>query len=576
MKLLNFGDSTLRESFEKKFPKIGVPWLLIKWLSIAALALLVAGLAALAYVFNLLDTAFSKVIRFTLESNIGAQEADIKYWVGTITFLLSFFILWLISNLWKHRYILVGLAVALFAFAYFSGVSSNKEVFGEGKDDRFMCPGPTPDHPQTISRTSKNPQAKLPCTKIYNPAEVAVATYLLQMQESKQPLQKPKIVPRFQMLFDDFELMKNGVQLVYKSKALDSEDMPIVYDRPGFDNIAGGLLVPVTLEDLAKIRAHIKQKIEEDQKKKDAAAKEKLDEERRVAAELETKKALEKAENDRKEKQEKTLRYSNLKQEVATLKEEKHRLEEEDNAIKRNGERSVQVARNDRHNRLIVNKGTYVSSVSKQVVVYVNGKKSVVSFNEDAFAELHDKGAKIELGAEGCWFCEGERAAIREIPRNKKRLQDISSTIAVNERELEELLIQLPELKTATQNKPQQPKSTNTTLVAQTSRVNTTTSTPGNEVVLIIRLIRRDPVKPFFEYEPGMRGNTVLSSSDGIRISSTGKACDSVKLGIDDSEPKGICSYHKNPIMVSAGSVYKIYNNTGKIVLGKVMRSEID
>ncbi len=283
MKLLNFGDSTLRESFEKKFPKIGVPWLLIKWLSIAALALLVAGLAALAYVFNLLDTAFSKVIRFILESNIGAQEADIKYWVGTITFLLSFFILWLISNLWKHRYILVGLAVALFAFAYFSGVSSNKEVFGEGKDDRFMCPGPTPDHPQTISRTSKNPQAKLPCTKIYNPAEVAVATYLLQMQESKQPLQKPKIVPRFQMLFDDFELMKNGVQLVYKSKALDSEDMPIVYDRPGFDNIAGGLLVPVTLEDLAKIRAHIKQKIEEDQKKKDAAAKEKLDEEKRKA-----------------------------------------------------------------------------------------------------------------------------------------------------------------------------------------------------------------------------------------------------------------------------------------------------
>jgi hypothetical protein len=108
-----------------------------------------------------------------------------------------------------------------------------------------------------------------------------------------------------------------------------------------------------------------------------------------------------------------------------------------------------------------------------------------------------------------------------------------------------------------------------------TNSTPTPTSTAGDEVIIIVRLINRDPPKPFFEYGTGLKGNRVSVESAGIYISSVGKECERVSISIDNAEATSICKHHKNPLKVNAGSVYKIDNRTGKTILGKVMRSEI-
>lgn len=124
-----------------------------------------------------------------------------------------------------------------------------------------------------------------------------------------------------------------------------------------------------------------------------------------------------------------------------------------------------------------------------------------------------------------------------------------------------------PNIRVEPMQKPREekPVTTRTNLSPDTS------TTTEEKYALIFRFIERDPKEARFNFANGLHGNRVLIGTKGVYLSSTGEACNTATISIDDGPFVSICTYHKNPVKMTGGTVYKI-NNTGGLIFSRNFR----
>lgn len=555
-KLSDFSDNNRSPKAKSAVEKVA-KFLLKSIAWFAGIALLLAMLFWIWLGDKITDGVFAfhqRIFWMTRDAAVIISATIIIAYTGTLTWLT----LRALSG--RNKVLTSSIAILLVAGVLGFGYYTRKEIFAPGKDLIYLCSPSSKGAQPRIEKTPVDWQTKRPC-QLIDPQIAAIAQDIIDGKFTK-----PTKLSLESVMHPEFALSENGLNIVYKSAVLQN-DLPVLFSGAGWDPLlsVADFLKPVTLEDVEKIKNHLRtKKIKEDADAK-AEADRKAEEEKRKAEQsaIEAQKA--KALAEQAEKERKIQLYKNKLEQNEDIKKDIARLEEEERLnTSRSGTRTVKVDRRSSHDRMVIHPGTYVSATSKLVRVYVGGKKNSIPLTSQAFAAEHSKGKKVEIAAEGCWFCEEEWATIVNIVESHRgTIEDFKRTQQGLVRELEELRSQVPELAKMTSEVKRHTKSTLKPTAQDTS---------GN-VVIRIRFIDRDPPKASFEYATGKpNSNRVNSNSQGIYIERNMSGnCSGVNLAIEGHTTVSVCNMG-GMYKVDPGKVYTIENNTGVSVYSMNVR----
>lgn len=247
-------------------------------LVIGAITLLLAGLA-IYFVGEQIDSGVTAILE---RVSIGMPDDKIRL-ASTIAVLgFTFPIVWAIFTFWKNKILLASIAtgtvLAMVGFYHLT----EEEMFGEGREARFLCDSPVPTDPPFPHRSKKNPRMKGDCEEVTDPVQVAVAIAIMRAQKSGDPSKaEPRVLTLEEIADPRLELFKNKRPLVYMSKMEDKNGLRQMRAGPWFDGFSPGTMVPATWVAVEKVRQHLADKktkeVELAAKKADDEAKAKSD-----------------------------------------------------------------------------------------------------------------------------------------------------------------------------------------------------------------------------------------------------------------------------------------------------------
>ena len=287
-KLKDFGE----QSTKKREPKTWWQQLLsISWKVLLAIIVVVTVvvLVAVYFVGERIDSAVTAVLE---RLSIAMPDSQIRL-ASTIAVLgFTFPIVYAMFTFWKNKLLLAGIAllslVGMVGFYNFT----EEEMFGEGRDARFMCDSPVPTDPPFFHRSKKNPRMKgVDCEELTDPAEIAVAVMILRAQKSGDVSKaEPRVLTLEEIADPKLELYKNKKTLIYMSKMEDGNGLRQMRAGPWFDGFSPGTMVPATWAAIAKVRKFVadqkSQAADEEKRKSAEAAKAKADAEKATADKL--------------------------------------------------------------------------------------------------------------------------------------------------------------------------------------------------------------------------------------------------------------------------------------------------
>lgn len=263
--------------------------LLSKMWRIAVISLLIAASLLFALFLYVGDKISDRVEILVERISISMPSDEVKLIAFLVALAVTWPVTWTMLTFWKNKWIAIGLAFGYASLSILFYNFTEEEMFGEGRDARFMCDSPIPTDPPFFHRSKKNPRMKgVDCEELTNPAEIAVAAMILRAQKSGDISKaEPRVLTLEEIADPKLELYKNKKTLIYMSKMEGENGLRQMRAGPWFDGFSPGTMVPATWEAIAKVRKFVanqkSQTANEEKSKANEAIKAKADAEKAAA-----------------------------------------------------------------------------------------------------------------------------------------------------------------------------------------------------------------------------------------------------------------------------------------------------
>lgn len=266
--------------------------LLSKIWRVAAISFLIAASLLFALFLYVGDKISDRVEILVERISISMPSDEVKLIAFLVALAVTWPATWTMLTFWKNKWVAIGLAFGYASLSILFYNFTEEEMFGEGRDARFMCDSPVPTDPPFFHRSKKNPRMKgMDCEELTDPAEIAVAVMILRAQKSGDVSKaEPRILTLEEIADPKLELYKNKKTLIYMSKMEDGNGLRQMRAGPWFDGFSPGTMVPATWAAIAKVRKFVadqkSQAADEEKRKSAEAAKAKADAEKATADKL--------------------------------------------------------------------------------------------------------------------------------------------------------------------------------------------------------------------------------------------------------------------------------------------------